>query len=88
MRVTFVIRHALRSAAQARYRAVFRECVIGASLASDDVPSRNFSRNAFAPLSRGQANIKALVFIAGVNTLRRVLEHFSTCHRMTLRPSA
>jgi hypothetical protein len=41
--------------------------VIGASLVSDDVPSRNSSRNEFAPLSRGQANTKARVFAAGMN---------------------
>ena len=39
------------------------------------MPSRNLSRNAFAPLSRGQANIKALAFAAGMNARRRALEH-------------
>lgn len=74
------LRYALRSAAEGRYRAVFRECVIGASLTSGDVPSRNLSCNAFAPLSRGQANTKAPVFAAGMNLRRRAPEHISSCH--------
>jgi len=39
-------------------------------VASDGVPSRNLSCNAFAPLSRGQANIRALVLVAGSDLLR------------------
>ena len=52
------------------------------------MPSRNLSCNAFAPLSRGQANIKALVFAAGMNPRRRAPEHTSSCHRLPLRRSA
>jgi hypothetical protein len=61
---TSAIRYALHSAAKGRYRAPFRECVIGASVDPDDVPSRNLGCNAFAPLSRGQANIRALAIVA------------------------
>ena len=38
------------------------------------MPSRKLNNNAFAPLSRGQANTKALAFSAGMNPRQRALE--------------